>query len=76
MASNTEKLDAMVLGAIKSYTPDRPATRGDLFGMALIRKECIAVAGWSFNEPMHSLQRLKNSGKIKYSRKPAGWVAV
>lgn len=43
---------------------------------ALIRKECIAVAGWSFNEPMHSLQRLKNSGKIRYSSKPAGWVAT
>ena len=75
MASNTEKLDAMVLGAIKSYTPDRPATRGDLWSMHALQMECCTFGAW---EPIgvleRSIQRLKNAGKIRYSRKPAGWV--
>jgi hypothetical protein len=71
MASNTEKLDAMVLCAIKSYTPDRPAMLGDLWAMVLVRRAC----GYGLSLQV-SLQRLKKAGKIKYSRKPAGWVAT
>ena len=71
MASNTAKLDAMVLGAIKSYTPDRPAMLGDLWNMVLVRRAC----GYGLSLQA-SLQRLKKAGKIRYSRKPAGWVAA
>lgn len=75
MASNTEKLDAMVLGAIKSHTPDRPATRGDLWSMHALQNQCNTFGVW---EPIgvleRSIQRLKRASKIKYSRKPAGWV--
>lgn len=67
----SDKIDRMVLGAIKSYKPERPAMRGDLWGMAPIRRVCI----WSSSLDK-SLQRLKASGAIKYSRKPAGWVAA
>lgn len=72
-----EKLDAMVLGAIKSFSADRPATRIDLWSMCAVRKQCCTFGVW---EPIgvleRSIQRLKKAGKIKYSRKPAGWVAT
>jgi len=72
---NSEKLDAMVFDAIKSYTADRPATRGDLWSMRLIQKQC---ATFGMREPIgaleRSIRRLKNAGKIKYSRKPGGWA--
>ena len=72
-----EKLDAMVLGAIKSYALDRPATRGDLWSMHALQTKCNTFGVW---EPIgvleRSIQRLKKAGKIKYSRKPAGWVAT
>ena len=71
MASNTEKLDAMVLGAIKSYTPDRPAMLGDMWNMVIVRRAC----GYGLSLQA-SLQRLKKAGKIRYSRKPTGWVAI
>ena len=77
MASNKEKLDAMVLGAIKSYTPDRPATRGDLWAMHALQMKCCTFGVW---EPIgvleRSIQRLKRAGKIRYSCKPAGWAAT
>lgn len=76
MASNTAKLDAMVLGAIKSFDADRPATRGDLWSMHALQNQCNTFGVW---EPIgvleRSIQRLKHAGKIRYSHKPAGWVA-
>lgn len=66
-----DSLDLTVLGAITSYKPDKPATRRDLWSMVLVRRGCL----WH-EELDKSLQRLKKSGVIKYSRKPAGWVAV
>lgn len=74
---NQEILDAMVLGAIESYTADRPATRGDLWSMHALQKQCCTFGVW---EPIgvleRSIQRLKKAGKIKYSLKPAGWVTT
>lgn len=66
-----DSIDLTVLNAIASYKPDRPATSGDLWQMIAIQKhtERRFVLG-------RSLQRLKASGAIKYSRKPAGWVAT
>jgi len=72
---NAKKLDMMVLGAIKSYAVDHPATRGDLWSMHALQKQCCTFGVW---DPIgvleRSIQRLKKAGKIKYSRKPAGWI--
>lgn len=65
------ELDKMVLGSIKSFSASRPATLGDLWGMQLLRRNC----SWA-GDMSRSLQRLKKAGKIRYSRKPAGWVAT
>lgn len=72
-----ERLDAVVLGAIKSYHADRPATRGDLWGMVGVQKMCVTFGIFDAANAMGgSLERLKKAGKIRYSRKPAGWVAT
>lgn len=71
MNDSLDKLDRMVLGAIKSYKPERPAMRGDLWSMVLIQRQCVYIGDLE-----NSLKRLKASGAVKYSRKPAGWVAV
>lgn len=72
-----KRLDAVVLGAIKSYNADRPATRGDLWGMVGVRGMCVAFGIFDAENAMSaSLERLKKAGKIRYSRKPAGWVAA
>lgn len=68
---STEKLDAIVLNAIKSYPTEKPAMLGDLWGMIAIQKACCYR--FSLGD---SLQRLKKAGEIRYSRKPAGWVAT
>ena len=68
---SAEKIDTMVLMAIKSYPIERPATLGDLWNMDAVRRACCY--GFALNA---SLQRLKKAGKIAYSRKPAGWVAA
>lgn len=73
---SADKLDTMVLRAINSFQADRPATRGDLWSMCDIRKQCCTFGVF---DPIgvleRSIQRLKKAGKIRYSRKPAGWVA-
>lgn len=74
---SADRMDAMVLMAIKSYQADRPATRGDIWwSMCDIRKQCCTFC---VRNPIgvleRSIQRLKKAGKIRYSRKPAGWVA-
>lgn len=72
-----ERLDAVVLGAIKSYPADRPATRGDLWGMVGVQKMCVTFGIFDAENAMSaSLERLKKAGEIRYSRKPAGWVAM
>jgi hypothetical protein len=68
---SAEKLDAMVLAAIKSFPVDRPATLGRLWSMVLLRRAC----SWH-GDMGHALRRLKQTRKIAYSRKPAGWVAT
>jgi hypothetical protein len=70
-----DALDAMVLGAVKSYDPARPATLGDLWGMIAIQRQCYTFGVWDAKAVLdRSIQRLKKAGKIMYSSKPAGWV--
>jgi hypothetical protein len=77
---SAEKLDAMVLAAIKSFHADRPAKLGCLRSMVLLRRafqghgDTRACSGRG--DMGYALQRLKQAGKIAYSRKPAGWVAT
>lgn len=66
-----DKLDTIVLNAIKSYPTERPAMLRDLWSMVLVRRACSY--GITLND---SLKRLKKSGNIRYSRKPAGWIAT
>ena len=71
-----ENLDKMVLCAIISFCKDKPATRFDLWTMIKLQRACCE---FGVCRPIgvleRSIQRLKKAGKIKYSRKPAGWVS-
>jgi hypothetical protein len=70
-----DALDAMVLEAIKSYDPTKPATRGDLWGMIAIQRQCCKFGVWDAKAVLtRSIQRLKKAGRIMYSGKLAGWV--